>query len=249
MNIPFFYYLFRRPGPFIERALDKIRTRLALPPGDAHSGLRSEGFYILALHFRRIPVGFEPLALDLNSGRQLEMRLTALRGFWEYAKKAARQAKALAACRKQELIIYFASDDIELRPTAREMLSPIGRVVFGLQDDEVGHVSTQWVDRHFSELEKEVKSKGIDVEDLDAVREKMEHSRDQQTYLGDMSMVTMLVLKLSFSIYHLVTGGVVDSRALALAHQQRLHLLLYVGRRYRLRSLRCLGETGPGARR
>ena len=193
-NIPFLYYLFRQPGPFMETALERIRTRLGLPapqPGDTHRGLRSDGIYILALHFRRIPVGFEPLALDLNSGRQLEMRLNALQGFWEYAKKAARQARALAACRKQKLVIYFASDDVELRPTAQATLSSIGRVVFGLEDDEVGHVSTQWVDRHFEELESEVDSKGLEVEDLDVVRERMEHSRDKQTYLGDMSMVPL----------------------------------------------------------
>ena len=192
MNIPFFYYLFRRPGTFIESTLERIRQRLDLPapqPGDHHRGLRSDGIYILALHFRRIPVGFEPLALELNSGRQLEMRLTALHAFWEYSKKAARQAKALAACRKQDLLIYFASDDVELRPTAEAMLSSIGRVVFGLQDDEVGHVSTQWIDRHFADLEKEVESKGVEVDDLDTVREKMEHSRSKQTYLGNMSMV------------------------------------------------------------
>ena len=117
------------------------------------------------------------------------MRLTALHAFWEYSKKAARQAKALAACRKQDLLIYFASDDVELRPTAEAMLSSIGRVVFGLQDDEVGHVSTQWIDRHFADLEKEVESKGVEVDDLDTVREKMEHSRSKQTYLGNMSMV------------------------------------------------------------
>ena len=50
-------------------------------------------------------------------------------------------------------------------------------------------MSTQWIDRHFADLEKEVESKGVEVDDLDTVREKMEHSRSKQTYLGNMSMV------------------------------------------------------------
>ena len=29
-------------------------------------GLHTPGYYILALHFRRIPLGFEPLSASLN---------------------------------------------------------------------------------------------------------------------------------------------------------------------------------------
>ena len=47
--------------------------------------------------------------------------------------------------RGEELLIYFATDDVKnLRPQATAHLSSIGRVVFGLLEDEVGHVSPYW---------------------------------------------------------------------------------------------------------
>tara|TARA_B110000090_G_C13172473_1_gene366009 strand:- start:362 stop:619 length:258 start_codon:yes stop_codon:yes gene_type:complete len=73
LPVPFFYNLFKRPGPKMVQYLDKVRVKLDLPmledgieeyPGQW--GLRTPGYYLFALHFRNIPVGFEPLAIDLN---------------------------------------------------------------------------------------------------------------------------------------------------------------------------------------
>ena len=36
--------------------------------------------------------------------------------FWKMAKRYAREAQGLASCRGEELLIYFASDDVKLRP-------------------------------------------------------------------------------------------------------------------------------------
>ena len=63
--IPFYYALFRRPGPTMIQALSTIRQRLNLPllsPGvekvPGTWGLRTPGYYLYALHFRRIPLGY-----------------------------------------------------------------------------------------------------------------------------------------------------------------------------------------------
>ena len=63
--IPFYHTLFRRPGPTMIQTLEKIRQRLdlpLLPPGlesvPGTWGLRTPGYYLYALHFRRIPLGF-----------------------------------------------------------------------------------------------------------------------------------------------------------------------------------------------
>lgn len=163
LGIPFFYTLFQRPDPEVMGvALRTIRTRLNLPqleagtePSPGAWGLRTPGYYILALHFRRIPIGFEPLALELNEKRNLEYRMETLRGFWKFAEQAATKAKALAACRKQELLIYFATDDVaNLRPVAEEKLSAHGRVIFGLSEDEVGHMSPQWTQKDLEQVDK-----------------------------------------------------------------------------------------------
>lgn len=163
MGIPFFYTLFRRPNPAIlGKTLSMIRTRLDLPqlvagsePTPGAWGLRTPGYYILALHFRRIPIGFEPLALELNEKRNLEYRLSTLAGFWKFSQTAAAKAKKIAECRNQKLLIYFATDDPDnLRPVAEEKLSKHGRVVFGLTEEEVGHMSPQWTAKDLEQVEK-----------------------------------------------------------------------------------------------
>jgi hypothetical protein len=58
------------PPPWTQvRILATMRRRLGLPalapntePAPGAHGLRTPGYYIVALHFRRIPLGFEPLS-------------------------------------------------------------------------------------------------------------------------------------------------------------------------------------------
>ena len=165
--IPFYYTLFRRPGPTMIQALKTIRQRLHLPslplglesvPGTW--GLRTPGYYLYALHFRRIPLGFvsllslfsltylvslslflslnlqkqkqghflrllttdtcinrfEPSSSEINlAAPQRQYRDDILIGFWETAVVNVKQAREIAQCREEELLIYFASDDVRLR--------------------------------------------------------------------------------------------------------------------------------------
>jgi len=159
MSIPFFHYLFQRPGEIMVSTLAQIRERLGLggaPDGEPTPGawgLRTPGYYILALHFRRVPVGFEPLSFELNEKKSLEYRLTTLRAFWTHAEKAAKAAQEIAACRKQKLLIYFATDDVKnLRPEAIKRLGSYGQVAFGLGEEEVGHMSPQWTNNDLDKL-------------------------------------------------------------------------------------------------
>lgn len=152
LPVPFFSTLFKKPGPLLAEYVGKVRTKLGLPalaPGTEPTpgawGLRTPGYYVFALHFRNIPVGFEPLSIDLNRPRTKHSRNSILEGFWTMAEKYAKRAKKLAECRQQTLLIYFATDDVvKLRPEATKRLSQFGRVVFGLDEDEVGHMSPQW---------------------------------------------------------------------------------------------------------
>jgi hypothetical protein len=117
------------------------------------------------MHFRRVPLGFEPLSVELNEERNRQWRLDILRAFWDHVTKSARQAKKIAKCRGQQLLIYFATDNIrDLRPEATSRLSKFGRVVFGLADNEVGHISPQWMPRTLDELQQkavELQKQGI----------------------------------------------------------------------------------------
>lgn len=90
-------------------------------------------------------MGFEPLSAELNSDRNLEWRLSVLDAFWHNGKKIARQARDIAQCRGQKLLIYFATDNArDLRPEAITNFGQYGQVIFGLKESEVGHVSPQW---------------------------------------------------------------------------------------------------------
>jgi len=60
--------LFRYPSAALHSSLNKIRKRLELPylpagtePQPGAWGLRTPGTYLLALHFRALPGGFEPM--------------------------------------------------------------------------------------------------------------------------------------------------------------------------------------------
>jgi len=152
LSVPYFYMMFKKPAPRMVELLKTVRERLGLPiltpdqeavPGQR--GLNTPGYYIFALHLRHIPVGFEPLAIDLNKDSTLENRLSLLDGYWQVAEKNAKKAKEIAECRGEKLLIYFATDDVSnMREVAKEKLGKYGKVVWGLDKDEVGHMSPQW---------------------------------------------------------------------------------------------------------
>lgn len=69
LQVPFYYGLFARPSPVTVEALTKIRVRNGIPlllaGVERHPGvwgLRTPGYYIVAFHFRAMPLGFEPMA-------------------------------------------------------------------------------------------------------------------------------------------------------------------------------------------
>jgi hypothetical protein len=145
-SVPVFYGLVARPSPVLVHALQNIRESVdpAMRPHPEEPrpgawGLRSTHNFILALHFRGLPIGFEPMAPRLASrGPQLET-------FWAEATRAATKARAVAACKGQALLIYFATDDpATLRREAERRLARYGRVVFGLDARDVGHSWPTW---------------------------------------------------------------------------------------------------------
>ena len=162
-NMPIYYHVFKKPTKLMIDHLKRIRKNLWLPelesglePNPGAWGLYTPGYYLFALHFRMIPLGFEPLSVMLNEADQLKRKLKDLQEFWNTAKRLASEAKQIATCRNETLLIYFATDDAEnLRPQAAEQLGQYGRVVFGLDADEVGHMSPQWI----GSSEKEVDDK------------------------------------------------------------------------------------------
>lgn len=148
IQVPFFYTTFARPSSVMVNALRKVRRRLNLPilaPGLEHApgawGLRTPGYYIVSMHFRNIPDGFEPFTLDAE---RRQRRIDLYVGFLQHAVQYAKEATKVAACRNETLLMYFASDDIKLRAQATKELSPYARVVFGLDESEVGHMTPQF---------------------------------------------------------------------------------------------------------
>jgi hypothetical protein len=107
-NAPFVHSLFSRPAPEMVRILSVMRRRIRLPalqPGvepvpGAH-GLRTPGYFIIAFHFRRIPLGFEPLAVSLNEQQHLSWRMDNLAGMWDIGQTLIRKAADIARCRNQ----------------------------------------------------------------------------------------------------------------------------------------------------
>jgi hypothetical protein len=151
MLVPFFHSIFSKPSSLLVEKLDVVRDRLGLHKPDGWEpwpgawGLQTPGYYIYALHFRRVPLGFEPLSVELSGDQSLQWKLSILKAFWATAVSNAKQAKRIAKCRNETLLIYFATDDIHhLRPEAEKYLGKFGRVIFGLMDKEVGHISAQW---------------------------------------------------------------------------------------------------------
>ena len=61
-------------------------------------------------------IRFEPSSSEINlAANQRQFRDEILKGFWETAIGNVMQAKEIARCRGEELLIYFASDDVRLR--------------------------------------------------------------------------------------------------------------------------------------
>ena len=162
VNMPIYYNIFRKPTQLMVDHLKRIRERLSLPqlepglePNPGAWGLHTPGYYLFALHFRMIPLGFEPLSVMLNEGDSLRRKLEDLRNFWDTATRLAQRAREIADCRNETLLIYFATDDAEnLRKKAAKKLGKIGRVVFGLADDEVGHMRAQWTPQAMKEVDE-----------------------------------------------------------------------------------------------
>lgn len=81
---------FAKPSQLMVSTLIEIRRRLSLPqlpigfeqPNPGAYGLYSPGYYILAFHFRRVPLGFEPLSTELNSDSNLPRKVEMLSAYW-----------------------------------------------------------------------------------------------------------------------------------------------------------------------
>jgi len=87
-----------RPSPQLCKALSSIRKRLKLPelppgsePRPGAFGLRSPGFYLLALHFRGYPQGFE----GIGDNRQFELHNETLALSWTQQKSLLVQRRKL----------------------------------------------------------------------------------------------------------------------------------------------------------
>jgi hypothetical protein len=159
MASPFFTALLSKPSDRMVRLLAQTRKRLALPalePGLEHTpgvwGLRTPGQYLFALHVRHHPVGFESQSVFMTNRRPEG----AMALFWAAAKERCAEAKAAAATRGETMLVYFATDDpFNLRADAERELSSCGRVVFGLDEKDVGHMTTnKWSKRDQEQLDK-----------------------------------------------------------------------------------------------
>jgi len=214
VGMPFFHQLFRRPSSKMVSALANIRTRLGLPklengtePSPGAWGLRTPGYYIFAMHWRQVPLGFEPSAFEVQewSKKQGDSKGTLLKSFWKIAEGYAEEAQKLAKCRGEKLLIYFATDDVvRLRPIATEKFSKYGEVIFGLTPDEVGHmIGGQWRHSEIEKLEKAKKEslKEIEISATDGVAESpaahvvhVEKSPEAEEMYANMAMVEWWIL-------------------------------------------------------
>lgn len=214
IGMPFFHSLFRRPSSKMVKALANIRTRLGLPmlangtePAPGAWGLRTPGYYIFAMHWRQVPLGFEPSAFEVQewNKKQGDSKGTLLKSYLKVAKNFAQEAKELAECRGEKLLIYFATDDVmRLRPVITEQFSKYGEVIFGLTPDEVGHmIGGQWRQSEIEKLEeakKEVVLAEAEVSAVDgAIIPKsgvvhVEKSPEAEEMYANMAMVEWWIL-------------------------------------------------------
>ena len=147
-----------RPSLVLQSALSDIRERLGLPmappntePRPGSSGIRSPGTYILALHFRAIPQGFEGVA----NNPSVRQAVPHFDPFIDAAAIVAEAAAEIATCRGLKLLIYFATDHARaLRKPAEDRLRQYGRVLFGLKETEVGHVAPIFSEADRAEIEQ-----------------------------------------------------------------------------------------------
>lgn len=153
-----FSAIFSRPSSLLQDALLTVRKRLTLPElthgVESHPGawgLRTPGYYILALHFRSFPQGFEGFANNADVWRAGKH----FAPFMEASEIIAKRALEIAKCRRLELLVYFATDHARaLRSTVERHLSRFGRVAFGLEEKEVGHVIPMFTKEDKQILEK-----------------------------------------------------------------------------------------------
>ena len=169
MPAPWFHMSFSRPSSKMVEYLAMMRDRMLLPrlpdgtePVPGQWGLRTPGTYLFALHYRNIPIGFEPVAIDMRQGFQDAWKQSISDSFWEHAKKSAVKAASIAKCRGEELLIYVATDDpYNLRARAEEELGDIGRVVFGLEEENVGHMFPGWSEEGEEQLRKAIDQQSV----------------------------------------------------------------------------------------
>jgi hypothetical protein len=138
--------------------LSTIRKRLELPeltlgaePRPGAWGLRTPGYYLLALHFRSFPQGFEGFTNDESVWRAGKH----FAPFMAASEIIAERAVKIAECRGLKLVVYFATDHARaLRNTVQQRLSRFGRVMFGLEEKEVGHVIPMFTKADKQKLEE-----------------------------------------------------------------------------------------------
>lgn len=93
------------------------------------------------------------------------------------------------------MLTHLREDDVAtLRPQALEKLGKIGRVVFGLTPEEVGHVSPQWTPR----TEQEVQEKARELEKkLGYTQQKtLSAATASVDFVGDVTSVRTFALAL-----------------------------------------------------
>ena len=170
MSALFSYMAFKRPSTKMIEYIKIIRKNIGLPtlpsgleeiPGQW--GIRTPGYYILAVHYRNIPIGFEPVAIELRQTKsQHEYKTAISTGFWQHIKQSAIEAKKIATCRNEKLLIYVATDDpYNIREKAKDYLKEYGDVVFGLDANDVGHMNPGWEDHTEKALLESISKKTV----------------------------------------------------------------------------------------
>ena len=119
MSAPFLTIMLSKPSALLVDMLAQTRNTLALPaldPGLEQSpgvwGLRTPGFYTFALHVRHHPVGFESLSVAMTKRQHPDM----MSHFWTAARARCLTAKAAAAERGEEMLVYSKAHLITLLP-------------------------------------------------------------------------------------------------------------------------------------
>jgi hypothetical protein len=83
----------------------------------------------------------------------IKSRFDELDSYWRRAEQIAEKALLVSSCRNLTLLIYFATDDVQnLRPQATQHLSRFGMVVFGLEENEVGHILPNFTPRERADV-------------------------------------------------------------------------------------------------